>query len=53
MESGIKPWRVLLALNSEAMFRQFVIEQRDSGRLENDDTTLMTVEWPAAGEATE
>lgn len=53
VESGIKPWRVLLALNSEAMFRQFVIEQRDTGRLENDDTTLMTVEWPRAGEAEE
>jgi hypothetical protein len=47
---GEQPWQVLAAVRDEAAFRQFVIEEREAGRLENDDTTLMRIQWPTAPE---
>ena len=44
-----RPWQLLQRLDDETLFKQFVIEQRDGSRLENDDTTLMIIRWPAGG----
>jgi hypothetical protein len=44
--AGEKPWQLLREINDEMMFKQFVIQQRDEGRIENDDTTLMIIQWP-------
>ena len=47
---GEEPWRKLAALLDENSFRQFVIEEREAGRLENDDTTMMRITWPVTAE---
>lgn len=45
-----KPWRRLGELTGEIEFRQFVGEEREAGRIENDDTTLMAIHWRPEGE---
>lgn len=50
---GEKPWQLLQQLDDETLFKQFVIEQREAGRIENDDTTLMIIRWPDKEEFTE
>jgi len=42
---GEKPWRRLGELVDDRSFRQFVVEEREAGRIENDDTTLMAIRW--------
>ncbi len=42
---GEKPWRKLRELTDEQAFRDFVVEEREAGRIENDDTTLMSIHW--------
>lgn len=49
--AGEKPWKTLCALSDEAAFRQFVVNEREAARIENDDTTMMRVRWPEAGGA--
>lgn len=46
---GEKPWRRLDDLADEDAFREFVFAEREAGRMENDDTTLMRVRWPETG----
>ncbi len=48
--AGEKPWQVLREIRDEMVFKQFVIQQRDEGRIENDDTTLMIIQWPENGD---
>jgi len=49
---GENPWTQLGGLrNDDEAFKQLVIEEREAGRMENDDTTLMTIRWPAGSEA--
>ncbi|HAV61155.1 MAG TPA: hypothetical protein DCY13_02180, partial [Verrucomicrobiales bacterium] len=48
---GERPWRTLSGVADEAEFRDFVVHEREEGRMENDDTTLMRVKWPEAGGA--
>jgi hypothetical protein len=48
-EKKEKPWRIFREFVDESKFKQFVIEQREAGRLENDDTTLMVIQSPAEG----
>lgn len=45
-ESGRKPWRSLLALNSDSDLerREWVDELRSKGSIRNDDTTLLLIE---------
>lgn len=45
-ESGRKPWKSLLALNSDSDLecREWVDELRDTGAIRNDDTTLLLIE---------
>jgi hypothetical protein len=47
---GERPWRRLRELVDEPAFRQFVVEEREAGRMENDDTTLMAIRWPEGNE---
>lgn len=47
--AGEKPWQLLRQLDDETLFKQFVIQERDEGRIENDDTTLMIIQWPERG----
>jgi hypothetical protein len=48
--AGEKPWQLLRELDDELLFKQFVIQQRDEGRIDNDDTTLMIIRWPENGD---
>jgi hypothetical protein len=48
---GEEPWHKLLALADNAEFKDYINAERDAGRLENDDTTLMSIRWPDAQEA--
>lgn len=48
-----KPWRRLGELTDEVEFRRFVAEEREAGRIENDDTTLMAIHWRSEGEVAE
>jgi hypothetical protein len=41
MESGQEPSRVLRALSKKQAFRSFVLQQRQSGAMRRDDTTLL------------
>ena len=43
---GEQPWQRLAALADGVAFKQLVVEERECGRLENDDTTLMVIQWP-------
>ena len=47
---GEKPWQRMLELRDESSFRQFVVEEREAGRIDNDDTTMMCIRWPREGE---
>lgn len=44
--AGEKPWQLLREFDDDMLFRQFVIQQREEGRIDNDDTTLMIIQWP-------
>lgn len=48
--AGERPWQLLRQIRDEMVFKQFVIQQRDEGRIENDDTTLMIIQWPENGD---
>jgi hypothetical protein len=48
--AGERPWQLLRTFDDDVLFKQFVIQQRDEGRIENDDTTLMIIQWPEKGE---
>jgi hypothetical protein len=52
-EAGDKPWRTLAGLTDDQQYKQFVIGEREAGRIENDDTTMMSIGWPVNGEVAE
>lgn len=49
---GEKPWRQLRDLADDVAFKQLVLTEREARRIENDDTTLMAIHWPAEIEVT-
>lgn len=48
--AGEKPWQLLAGLRDHDEFEAFVLEERDAGRMDNDDTTLVGIHWPRRSE---
>ena len=47
-EAGQRPWERLCAVGSQEDFEGLVAQLRQAEGMKNDDTTLMTLRWPAA-----
>lgn len=48
---GEKPWTHLAGLHDDVAFKDFIFAERDAGRIDNDDTTLINICWPRQPEA--